>query len=324
MKISRQDFVVIGQTLYAGIVAVGISYLIGVATRENLLLWGALPLGAILVGLLCWLPPRPQLLAWSASTAWLLSAVYLGQSDVEILMLFIVMGAALAGAVWSPWFLVAMWFIHPLWDLIPRSLPASQHDLPLACLMYDIVVAVYLLWRTKTGFFTAAVAQPTQESRFLNHGWSRTLTGLAMGLILATEIMVVGSLSMSESSLWLAPLVSLALIALSLWLPLEGRKTFWLIFTVWTGMSFAHSGDPLELVVFALMICLAVFGFRASSYYWAAAWAFHAVWNFLPRGHEMSAASSLMGHWMYPVAGFAFELTIAAYLFVESWRKKLD
>jgi hypothetical protein len=37
----------------------------------------------------------------------------------------------------------------------------------------------------------------------------------------------------------------------------------------------------------------------------------------------MSATSALMGHWMIPLAGFLFEITVAAYLLFMSVRKKL-
>jgi hypothetical protein len=323
VKISRSALITVAQTLYSGLVAVGVSYIIGFATKADLLLVAALPLGIALVLAFSWLPPRPQLLAWSATTAWLLSTVYLGVSDLEWFMLFLVLAAAIAGAFWSPWFLVAIWFVHPLWDLIPRDLPDHQHDLPLACLIYDLVVALYLLWRTRRGFFKDAIAKPKTSAAFLNHGWSRTISALLIGLIVAIEITAVGYLSTDKLSVWYSAAVAFVLIAATLWLPKDGQRAFWLVFTVWTGMSFAHSGEPLELAVFALMIALAVFGQTSSPYYWAIAWAFHAAWNLFPRDHEMSATSALMGHWMIPLAGFLFEITVAAYLLFMSVRKKL-
>ena len=323
MKISRSALIAVAQTLYSGLIAVGVSYIIGFATQADILLIGALPLGIALVLALAWLPPRAQLLAWSATTAWLLSSVYLGVSDLEWFMLFLVLAASIAGAFWSPWFLIAIWFIHPLWDLIPRDLPDHQHDLPLACFIYDLVVALYLLWRTRRGFFKDAVVQPSQPATFLNHGWSRTVTALVIGLIVAIEITVVGFLSMDSASVWYSATVAFALIAATLWLPKEGMRAFWLVFTIWTGMSFAHSGEPLELAVFGLMIALAVFGLKSSPYFWAVAWGFHALWNLYPRAHEMTASSALMGHWMIPLAGFLFEITIAAYLLFMSMRKRL-
>jgi hypothetical protein len=323
LKLGRKDLIALAQTLYVGFIAVGVSYVIGFATQADLLLVAALPLGLLLVAALAWLPARAQLIGWSATTTWLLSSVYLGVSDIEWFMLIAVIAASIAGAVWSPWFLTAIWFLHPLWDLIPRDLPDHQHDLPLACLIYDLVVALYLLWRTRSGYFKAAIAKPKISSAFLNHGWSRTLSGLVIAVIVAIEITAVGYFATDKLSVWYSAGVAFALIAATLWLPKDGQRAFWVVFTVWTGMSFAHSGEPLELAVFALMIALAVFGQTTSAYFWAIAWAFHAAWNFFPRAHEMSAASALMGHWMIPLAGFLFEITVAAYLLFMSVRQKL-
>ena len=314
LKISKSDWMVVLQTIYAGVVAVGISYLIGFGTQADLLLVMALPLGLFIVALLAWLKPRVQLIAWSAVTAWLLSSVYLGTSEIEYLMLILVLFAAIAGALWSPWFLVGIWLVHPLWDLIPRDLPEHQHDLPWACFIYDTVVGLYILWRVKTGFFKDAVVAPKLKEKFLATGASRTISAIGLLAILALEISLVGLISMDAISVWLAVPVALGLIASTLWLPVSGRKVFWLVFTIWTGMTFAHSGETLELVVFGLMIVLAVLGYRTSSMYWVIAWSFHALWHFLPRQHLSHESALLMGHWMVPLAGFLFELTIAGYL----------
>ena len=295
--------------------AVGFSYLIGFATKQNMLLVAALPLGIVLVLLLFWLPARAQLLSWAAVTVWLLSTVYAGTSNIEYVILFAVVFAAIAGVFWSPWFLAAIWFIHPLWDLIPRDLPDHLHDLPVACLIYDLVIAIYLAWRIRSGYFKGVIKSPTASSKLLASGLGRTLVALAMLVIIVLEITVVGLFSMEDSSIWYAAPIALALIASTLWLPISGKKAFWVLFTIWTGMTFAHSGELLELAIFALMVVLAVAGYRISIYYWAAAWSFHALWNLLPREHLSHDTAMLMGHWMVPVAGFIFEITIATYMF---------
>ncbi len=314
MKLTKREFIVLGQTAYGALVTIGFSYLIGFATQADLLLVAAAPLGLLVVGLLAWLPPRAQLLSWAALTAWLLSAVYLGTSEIEYLMLGLVFLAAIAGVFWSPWFIAAIWFIHPLWDLIPRDLPEHQHDLPLACLIYDLIIAVYLAWRIKKGFFAGAIVAPTMPTRVLKTGLRRSLAALAMLVIVTIQILVVGTVSMDQISIWLAIPVALALIASTLWLPIEGKKAFWLVFTIWTGMTFSHSGELLEILIFGVMILLAVAGYRVSMNYWVIAWGFHALWHLLPREHLSHDAAMLMGHWMVPTAGLLFELTIAGYL----------
>ena len=314
MKLTKREFIVLGQTAYGALVTIGFSYLIGFATQADLLLVAAAPLGLLVVGLLAWLPPRAQLLSWAALTAWLLSAVYLGTSEIEYLMLIVVFLAAIAGVFWSPWFIAAIWFIHPLWDLIPRDLPEHQHDLPLACLIYDLIIAVYLAWRIRKGFFAGAIVAPTMPTGVLKTGLGRSLASLAMLVIVTIQILVVGTVSMDQISIWLAIPVALALIASTLWLPIEGKKAFWLVFTIWTGMTFSHSGELLEILIFGVMILLAVAGYRVSMNYWVIAWGFHALWHLLPREHLSHDAAMLMGHWMVPTAGLLFELTIAGYL----------
>ena len=312
-KLSKSELFIVLQTVYAGIVAVGFSYLIGFATTQHILIPAALPMGVLLVLLLAWLPARAQLLSWAAVTVWLLSSVYGGTSDLEYIMLFAVVFAAIAGVFWSPWFLAAIWFIHPLWDLIPRDLPGHMHDLPLACLIYDLVIAIYLAFRIKKGFFKNALAVPANEEPLLRSGLSRTLVALGLLIVIVIEISVVGMFSMDQSSVLYAAPVAIGLILAIHWFPTSAKKVFWLLFTIWTGMTFAHSGAVLELVVFGLMIALAVLGYRVSMYFWVAAWVFHGLWNFLPREHLSHDAAMMMGHWMVPVAVFVFELTIAAY-----------
>jgi hypothetical protein len=182
-------------------------------------------------------------------------------------------------------------------------------------LIYDLVVAVYLAWRIRKGFFTGAIAAPKVPTGALKTGLRRSLAALAMLFVVAVEITLVGSISMDEISIWLSIPVALALIASTLWLPIDGKKAFWLVFTIWTGMTFAHSGELLEILIFGVMILLAVAGYRVSMNYWVIAWGFHALWNILPREHLSHEAAMLMGHWMVPTAGLLFELTIAGYLF---------
>jgi hypothetical protein len=199
--------------------------------------------------------------------------------------------------------------------MIPRELSDAQHDLPLACLMYDLVVALYVAWRSRTGFFKNAIATAPNAKGFLASGAGRTIAAIGMLSVLVIEILVVGMVSMDQLSLWVAAPVALALIASTLWLPIEGKKIFWLVFTIWTGMTYAHSGATQEILVFGLIILLAVLGFRVSVNYFAIAWTFHAFWGLMPREHLSHETALLMGHWMLPVASLIFEMTIAVYLF---------
>lgn len=311
--LSKTDLKTVFHVLYVALATLSVSYAIGSATQYDVLLWMALPLGIAIVAVFFWLPPKTQLVSWAVATGWLLSSVYLGSSDYELVALVVIMLFAIAGVLWSPWFLAAIWFLHPIWDLVPRDLPDHMHDLPLACLIYDLVIAVYLAWRTRSGFFKNAI--PNSTSKMLAAGWSRTLIAVYLVVVVVVEIFAVGSLAMESSAVWYAPLVAVAFIALLFWTPREAQRVFWVAFTAWMGMNFAHSGELLEIGVFLLIVLLAVLGLTKSPYLWSAAWAFHALWYLLPREHNMEMAM-LMGHWMDPLAGFLFELVIAAWLFL--------
>ena len=313
--LNRKDLSVSVMTIYVGAVTVGFSYLIGIGTQLGILIPAAFPLGVLLVLLFYWLPARVQLIGWAVATVWLLSGVYLGTSDIEYFALIVVVVAAIAGVFWSPWFIAGIWMIHPLWDLLPRDLPDHQHDLPLACLIYDLVIGVYLIFRTRAKSFDGAIVEHKTGSKMFSTGLGRTIAALIMLAVIITQILVVGTVSMESYSTWVAAPVAVALILSTLWLPREGQKIFWAVLTAWTGMTFAHSGEALEIAVFGLMGLVAVLGFRKSPYIWAGAWAFHALWHFLPREHISHEAALLMGHWMVPTAGAVFELSIAAFLF---------
>jgi hypothetical protein len=222
---NRKDLVTTFMSVYVGVVTVGFSYLIGIATELGILIPAALPLGVLLVLLFCWLPPRVQLIGWAVATAWLLSSVYLGTSDLEYFMLMVVVIAAIAGVFWSPWFIAGIWMIHPLWDLIPRDLPDHQHDLPIACLIYDLVIGIYLIVRIRKSFFDGATVELKNGSKIFSTGLGRTFAALVMLAVLVTQILVVGSVSMESYSVWLAAPVALALCASTLWLPPQGRST---------------------------------------------------------------------------------------------------
>ena len=313
--LNRKDIAVSLMTIYVGAVTVGFSYLIGLATQLGILIPGAFPLGVLLVLLFYWLPARVQLIGWAVATVWLLSGVYLGTSDIEYVALVVVVVASIAGVFWSPWFIAGIWMIHPLWDLVPRDLPEHQHDLPLACLIYDLVIGLYLIFRIRAKFFDKAKVELKTNSKMFSTGLGRTTAALIMLAVIITQILVVGTVSMESYSTWVAAPVAVALILSTLWLPREGQKIFWAVLTAWTGMTFAHSGEALEIAIFGLMGLVAVLGFRKSPYIWAGAWAFHALWHFLPREHISHEAALLMGHWMVPTAGAVFELSIAAFLF---------
>ena len=152
----RRYVVAIATLLFIGAVAVATSFVVGWLSATGRLIPGAAPLGVGLVLALAWLSPRWQAGGWAFLTVWLLPLVYaVTKQPVEYIALAVVLGGTLLALWRSPWFLVGVWFFHPAWDLIPRTLPAQMHDLPVACIIYDLIVACYLAWAVSRGRIVA-------------------------------------------------------------------------------------------------------------------------------------------------------------------------
>lgn len=149
--------------LYCGVVVVGMTIAFDWLTRTGNLYAGAVPMAFGLIATLCWLDPRWQTGAWAVVGGWRLSLVFLMTGNiVELPVIAIVCVLSVLGVFKSPWFLVAVWFGHPVWDMLPRSLPAALHELPSACLLSDVIVGCYLVWAIRTGR-VAALLQGTRD-----------------------------------------------------------------------------------------------------------------------------------------------------------------
>lgn len=151
MRIQKSDLYGLLTLIYSIVVAISNLYVVDWFARAGHLIVGVVPLVIGLVGAFAWLAPKKQTVAWASAGFWLLSLVYVVTGDfVEYIVFAVVAIVTILGAYKSPWFLVGLWFVHPLWDLIPRSLPPHLHDLPIACLIYDLIVAFYLVWAIRT------------------------------------------------------------------------------------------------------------------------------------------------------------------------------
>ncbi len=132
---------------YIVLVLYAASAAVGAASRAGMLIPVALPLAAALILAVRWLKPPAELAAWAVFTSLLLGGTYLSTgSPLETGALVIYFGLTALGLFRSPYFLTLAWLIHPLWDFLPRDLPAQLVDLPMACLLYDIPIGLYLLW----------------------------------------------------------------------------------------------------------------------------------------------------------------------------------
>ena len=137
------------------------SLFVGQAVQQDSLVPAAPVLPAIPILGLFWLNPKEQLAGWSTFTVWLGSTYLASGAPSEYAAFLIVTVFAILGYLRSGWFLAAAWFLHIFWDFIPRELPPELERLPLACMIVDGLIGVYLAWRSVRSPWHAAIAAAT-------------------------------------------------------------------------------------------------------------------------------------------------------------------
>lgn len=124
------------------------------AGRADRLEVGALPMALVVIAAFRLLGPRAEHAAWAVFLL-LLGLTYVNpQSDAlvrELVAFAVCAGLAILGLTTSPWFLAAGFVAHIGWDFLPRELPSHLVGLPVACLLFDGLVAANIAWNAKTG-----------------------------------------------------------------------------------------------------------------------------------------------------------------------------
>ena len=127
----------------------------------------AVPLALALIVLWRWLGPRAEMVAWAVFVLWLgltyVNPAYPATLPRELTVAAIYALLAALGLWVSPWFLAVGLAAHIGWDFVPRELPAHLHDLPIACMIYDGVLAIYGGWQTYTGRWTPLRIKATAQ-----------------------------------------------------------------------------------------------------------------------------------------------------------------
>ena len=130
---------------------------VGAAAKAGYLIPAAVPFALVLILILRFMNPKLQRIAWAAFTVWLGSTYVQLGNLIEYGLFFAYIALALLGIFKSPYFLVAAWLLHPVWDFIPRELPELYVDLPMACILFDIPIGLYLLWASRIKRWTLLI-----------------------------------------------------------------------------------------------------------------------------------------------------------------------
>lgn len=147
--------------------------------------------------------------------------------------------------------------------------------------------------------------------------WKYSLKQTALTVYVVFIIIVlgyaVGYAAMGKVLVKTAFPLSLAVILAFAFLPRRVEAVAWASLTGWLGMTYAHTGGPVEIAVFFLYVALAGLGLFRSTWFLAIPWFAHIGWDYLPRTlpemyHELPMACAL------------FDGPIGLYLAWYSWK----
>jgi len=140
-------------TVYIVFCIVATGYGVGMAAHENALVAAALPFAAALIVALRLVGATAEQLGWAAFTGWLGMTYAHTGGPVEVGVFFVYTALGALGVFRSPWFLAIAWAIHIGWDFVPRELPSPYDRLPIACMLFDGPIAIYLAHCSWSGRF---------------------------------------------------------------------------------------------------------------------------------------------------------------------------
>lgn len=296
---SRHALLYTGITLYLVLHHIITSYAVGLAAHNHLLMIAAFPFSLILILSLCFLPKKSLPIAWAGLTLWLGSTYLSTGAPEEYAVLLACAVFAALGLFKSPYYFALPWLLHPLWDFLPRQLPPHLHDLPMACLVFDIPVGLYLWWASYTG----------QLKAFSNNNPLFSVAKFIYVLVLLilfslSVVYVAGSGLLIHSAL---PIALVLIVALA-WLDAKTEWIAWAIMTGWLAMTYAHSSGPIDIALFFILVAFTALGVFQSVYWLLLTWLLLIPWNLLPRQLPEDYTS-------LPVAFMLFQIPIMLYLF---------
>ncbi|MCB9419715.1 MAG: hypothetical protein H6667_07920 [Ardenticatenaceae bacterium] len=136
----------VGKTVYVVFLVILVSFAAVASIESGILIWVALPCSILLIVGLRLLGNQAELIAWAAFTGWLGMTYAHTGGAVDIAVFVIYIAIAALGVFSSPYYLAIAWLVFIPWNLMPHELPAMYSQLPLASAIFDIPIALYLLW----------------------------------------------------------------------------------------------------------------------------------------------------------------------------------
>lgn len=291
-------------TVFITLLTILVSFAVSAAAQAQVLIPAGFPFSLVLILVLHLMGRKPALIGFAVFTMWLGSTYLTTGSPLESVMLLLYIGLAAAGLFISPYALAVAWLFHPVWDFLPRDLPPLMTDLPLACILFDIPIGLYLVWATRAGRLQRFGHAGPLFDRVALIRWGQALAVLA-ALVVFSGVVVMAA--PAGVLLWAAVPLAVALILALRALGPRPEWIAWAVFTGWVGMTYAHGGGGLEAVVFFVYVALAAVGVFRTPWALAAAWLSFIPWSLVP--HPLPA-----GYESIPLAHILFAIPIGLYL----------
>ncbi len=291
-------------TIAITLLAILVSFAVSAAAQAQVLIPAGFPFSLVLILVLHLMGRKAGLIGFAVFTVWLGSTYLQTGSPLESVMLLIYIALAAAGLFISPYALAIAWLFHPVWDFLPRDLPPLMTDLPLACILFDIPIGLYLIWATRSGRLQRFGLPGRLFDRAALLRFGQGLAVLAVLVVFSGAVVMAAPMGLL---LWAALPLGAALILALRTLGPQPELIAWAVFTGWVGMTYAHGGGMLEALVFFLYVGVAAVGVFRTPWALALAWISFIPWSLVP--HPLPA-----GFEAVPSAHILFALPVALYL----------
>jgi hypothetical protein len=298
-------------TIYIVFLIIAAGFGVGAATQAGVLIQAAVPFALVLILVMYFMGAKAELISWAAFTVGLLAGTYLQTgTPIEYLMFFVYIILSALGIFKSPYFLALAWLFHPIWDALPRDLPAQMKDLPLACALFDTPIGLYLLWGAWKKRWVPFGEDATNKAALIRSG-KTIFIGV---LIMAVSSAIVAAIDSGYLN-WVALASSIMIIIGFRFMGETAELIAWAVLTGWLGMTYAHTGGMADALFFFAYVAISALGVFKSPYFLGIAWLVFIPYSFLPHhAHHMSPDFAL--------ASVFYCLPAGLYLLWGSWKNR--